>query len=108
MGKKGKRSTTTLAAKKGHLESVYFLGHIYDELDDNENAAKHWIFAARAGHSASMDAVRKNKINGNYVMSDDDLDAIEEAYKDAAKQEWSEEREAFKRQFEIRQSLGWT
>ena len=81
------------------MESVYFLGHIYDELDDNENAAKHWIFAARAGHSASMDAVRKNKNNGTYVMSDDDLDAIEVNYNDAVKLEWSEEREAFKKMY---------
>ena len=41
-----------------------------------------------------------------YVMSDDDLDAIEEAYQDTAKQEWSEVRETFKREFAIRQRLG--
>ena len=39
-------------------------------------------------------------------MSDDDLDAIEEACKDTAEKEWSEVRETFKREFTIRPRLG--
>jgi len=34
-------------------------------------------------------------IGGIKVVNDDDLEAIKEAYKKAAKLEWSEEREAF-------------
>ena len=41
-----------------------------------------------------------------YVMSDDNLDAIEEAYKDTAKQKWSEVRETFQIEFTIRPRLG--
>ena len=44
--------------------------------------------------------------NGTYVMSDDDLDAVEEAYKDTAKQKWSEVRETFQTEFTIRPKLG--
>jgi TPR repeat protein len=88
----------TIAAKKGHLESYYLLGFLYHGQDDVENAAKCWIFAARAGHSDSTKALRAyNKKYGANVLSDDDLEAIEETYKDAVNLEWSEGREAFKK-----------
>ena len=44
-----------------------------------------------------MEIVRKYVVDGAKLVSDDDLEAIEDAYKDAVKQEWSEEREAFKK-----------
>ena len=50
--------------------------------------------------------IRSWTLYGNTkIMGDDDLDAVEEAYKDAAKQEWSKAREAFTREFQIRQRL---
>ena len=86
----------TIAAKRGHLVSYHLIGNIYHEQGDVENTAKSWIFAAKAGHSDSMKALRTYKIDGTDVVSDDDLEAIDEAYKEAIKLEWSEEREAFK------------
>ena len=87
----------TIAAKKGYLKSYSLLGIIYHDLGDIENTVKVWTFAARAGHSACMEVVRTFTIDGTNAVSDDDLEAIEDAYKDAVKQEWSEEREAFKK-----------
>jgi TPR repeat protein len=87
----------TIAAKKGDLESYHLLGHIYDELGDVENATKSYIFAARAGNHETIEFLRTYKTDGAKVVSDDDLEAIEEAYKDAVQLEWSEEREAFKK-----------
>ena len=86
----------TIAAKKGDLESYFPVGCLYDDLGDVETAAKCWIFAARAGHSESMELLRTYKVHGTDVVSDDDFEAIEEAYKEAAKEEWSEGREAYK------------
>lgn len=87
----------TIAAKKGYLESYYLLGCIYAKQEDGDNAAKCLIYAARAGHSDSMEIVRKYVVDGAKLVSDDDLEAIEEVYNEAVKLEWSEEREAFKK-----------
>ena len=46
-----------------------------------------------------MEALRTYTIGGAKVVSDDDLEVIEGAYKEAAKLEWIEEREAFKKMF---------
>ena len=79
----------TIAAKKGDLESYYLLGLIYQELRETEYAVKSWTFAASSGHNDCMEFLRT-------VIGDDKREAIEEAYKDATKLEWSEEREGFK------------
>ena len=92
----------TIAAKKGDLSAYGILACFYNDHGDVESAAKSWIFAARAGCSESMEVLRKYKVNGARLVSDDDLEAIEEAYKDAAKLEWSEEREAFKKLHSIK------
>jgi TPR repeat protein len=92
----------TTAAKKGHLESYHILGYLYHD-GDVENAVKNWTFAARAGHRSSMESLRKYKTpDGTNLVSDDDLDSTEEAHKEAAKLELSEEREAFKKEFSIK------
>ena len=92
----------TIAAKKGHLGSYSLLGIIHRLRGDVENAAKCWIFAARAGHSLCMEALRIYKVGGAKVVSDDHLEAIEKDYKEAAKLEWSKEREAFKKHMSIK------
>ena len=52
--------------------------------------------------------IRSWTLYGNTkIMSDDDLDAVEEAYKDAAKQEWSKAREAFT-SVRLGEGLGWS
>ena len=79
------------------MEAYFHLGRICQKLGDAENAVKSWTFAARAGNRESMEFLRNYKVNGVKAVSDDDFEAIEEAQKDAAKQEWSEEREIFKR-----------
>ena len=88
----------TTAAKKGYLGSYSLLGDIYHAHDNAENAAKCWIFAARAGHSLCMEFLRTFKIDGAKVVSDDAIEAIEEAYNESVELEWSEGREAFKNQ----------
>ena len=85
------------AAKKGDWGAYSMLGCIYAKQEDVENAAKNFIFAARAGHEVSMEFLRSYKVDGAKLVSDDDLEAIDEAYKEAVKLEWSEEREAFKK-----------
>ena len=92
-----KLKLAAIAAKKGDLASYILLGFLYHEQRDVENAVKSWTFAARAGNRESMEFLRNYKVNGVKAVSDDDFEAIEEAQKDAAKQEWSEEREIFKR-----------
>jgi len=92
----------TTTAKKGHLGSYSLLGIIHRLRGDVENAAKCWIFAARAGHSLCMEALRIYKVGGAKVVSDDHLEAIEKDYKEAAKLEWSKEREAFKKHMSIK------
>ena len=86
----------TIAAKKGTLESYYLLGYLYHTLGDVANASKCYVFAAREGHSVSMEFLRTFKIGGAKVVSDDALEVIEEDYNESVKLEWSEEREAFK------------
>jgi TPR repeat protein len=80
----------TIAARKGDLEAYYLLGLIYQKLGDAENAVKSCKFAARSGQSKCMEFLQT-------VISGDELEAIEEAYKDAVKVTWSEEREAYKK-----------
>ena len=74
------------------MEAYFHLGRICQKLGDAENAVKSWIFAARSGHSVSMEAIQKAG-----VISGDGIETIEEAYKDAVKLTWSEEREAYKK-----------
>ena len=50
--------SATTAAKKGDWGGYSLLGCIYAKQEDVENAAKHLIFAARAGHEISMEFLR--------------------------------------------------
>lgn len=53
-----------------------------------------------------MKLLRTYEKDGAKLVSDDDLDAIEEAYKEAVKLEWSEEREAYRKIVERRDREG--
>jgi TPR repeat protein len=87
----------TIAAKRGNLNSYGILACIHYKLGDVENAVKSWIFAARAGNSDCMELLRTYEKDGAKLVSDDDLEAIEGAYKEAVKLEWSEEREVYRK-----------
>ena len=84
------------AAKLGELQAHLVLGVIYlEELEGDfpEKARSHFSFAAKNGDSLSMYTLRKmNKIG---KVSQEDFDDIEDAFKEAAKVEWSEERETY-------------
>ena len=88
------------------MSAYGILACIHYELGDDENAAKCWIFAARGGNRDCMKLLRTYEKDGEKLVSDDDLDAIEEAYKEAVKLEWSEEREAYRKIVERRDREG--
>jgi TPR repeat protein len=85
------------ACKMGSLHAHLVLGTTYfNEAEGDhllEKAKKHLSFAAKNGESMAMDALQKMSKFGK--ISEADLNEIEDAFKEASKVEWSDEREAF-------------
>ena len=86
------------AAKLGDLQAHFLLGDMY--VEDGcplhllpETSRSHFIFAARNGDSRAMNIIRNLRQTDN--ICEGDFDEIDDAFKEAAKIQWTEEREAY-------------
>jgi hypothetical protein len=70
MNKKKAKHYWELAAMNGHIKARNNLGVIEHEAGDLHRAIKHYIIAARAGHTQSLDAVKRGYMAGHVTKEE--------------------------------------
>ena len=83
----------TAAAKLGCVQAHFSLGSIFIEGEAFDKGLRHLAYAAENGHRKCIDLLTKHNVMEAVWLDDARFAEIEDAYDEATKDEWSEQRD---------------